>query len=311
MTVFCLGMGLPPLSPQIVIPPLKFMKHPLIVAGTTVLLPIPLIAYGHLYFQRPPRTDQKQILFAGVEYGRSAISRPRPLMLHVVTVDLKKSGVKVLMTPSLPLKAQTTSDFLQENKLQIAVNASYFNHFYEKSPWDYYPHSGDEVTPLGEAITNGKRHGTPIATWPILCFAADNTAKIMKGTCPKSTINAVAGRELLVKQGRPVEKIYDSDNDKPYSRVAVGIDRPGEKLWLIVVDGKQPLYSEGITKTELAQIIANLGADKALNLDGGGSTTLVTATDRGAKVLNAPMRAKLPMNERPVANHIGFYAQPQ
>jgi exopolysaccharide biosynthesis protein len=61
---------------------------------------------------------------------------------------------------------------------------------------------------------------------------------------------------------------------------------------------------------ELATIIAKLGVDKAINLDGGGSTTLVMATSNGAKVLNAPMRAKLPMNERPVSNHIGFYALP-
>jgi exopolysaccharide biosynthesis protein len=286
------------------------MKHQFIVAATTTLLLMPLIAYGRMHYLRPPRTVSEQVLFSGIEYRRSALSNPRPLVMHVVTVDLKKSGIKVLMTPSTPLKARTTSEFLQEFKMQVAVNTSYFNNFYEKSPWDYYPHPGDRVEPIGEAIANGDRYGKPLATWPVLCLSADNKAKIINGTCPKNTWNAVAGRELLVAQGQPINEIFDSRNDKPYSRVAIGIDQKGEKLWLIVVDGKQPLYSEGITKTELAKIIANLGVDKAINLDGGGSTTLVMATDQGSKVLNAPMRAKLPMNERPVANHIGFYANP-
>jgi exopolysaccharide biosynthesis protein len=58
---------------------------------------------------------------------------------------------------------------------------------------------------------------------------------------------------------------------------------------------------------ELSRIFAKLGVDKAINLDGGGSTTLVVDTGNGATVLNAPIHAKLPMNERPVANQIGFY----
>ncbi|NER83080.1 MAG: phosphodiester glycosidase family protein, partial [Leptolyngbya sp. SIO1D8] len=85
-------------------------------------------------------------------------------------------------------------------------------------------------------------------------------------------------------------------------------DAMGERLWLIVVDGKQRHYSHGITLSQLAQIATDLGADAALNLDGGGSTTLVTATPEGAAILNAPTHTRLPMRERPVANQLGFRA---
>jgi exopolysaccharide biosynthesis protein len=88
------------------------------------------------------------------------------------------------------------------------------------------------------------------------------------------------------------------------------VDKAGETLWLIVVDGRQQNYSEGVTLAELAGIAVELGADRALNLDGGGSSTLVMARDRGAKVLNAPIHTRVPMRERPVANHLGVYAQP-
>jgi exopolysaccharide biosynthesis protein len=288
---------------------LEIMKKCLFVAAVTFLLLSPLVAYGRLYFLRPPRTDSAQTLFPGIIYRRDAISDPRLAMMHIVTIDLTKSGIKALVTPQTG--ARTTSEFLQEFKLQLAVNASYFHPFYERSPWDYSPRTGQTTNPIGEVISNGDRYSPSEADWPSLCISGNNIAKIVvRQACPSGTMNAVAGREVLVANGKPVDKIFEANKDRPYSRVAVAVDKKGEKLWLIIVDGKQPLYSEGLTKVELAAIIAKLGVDKAINLDGGGSTTLVMATNNGAKVLNAPMRAKLPMNERPVSNHIGFYALP-
>jgi Phosphodiester glycosidase len=61
---------------------------------------------------------------------------------------------------------------------------------------------------------------------------------------------------------------------------------------------------------DLAEIADSLGIETALNLDGGGSTTLAIATPNGPKVLNSPIRAKIPTWERPIANHVGFYAKP-
>lgn len=69
-----------------------------------------------------------------------------------------------------------------------------------------------------------------------------------------------------------------------YPRTAVGIDEQGRHLWLIVVDGKQPRYSEGIDLEELAEIMVQLGAHTGIELDGGGSATMAVARDTGAKV---------------------------
>ncbi|WP_310483574.1 phosphodiester glycosidase family protein [Chamaesiphon sp. VAR_48_metabat_403] len=229
-------------------------------------------------------------------------------MMHVVTIDLQTAKLKLLVTPKTPNNSQTTSVFLKKFKMKLAINASYFAPFHEHTPWDYYPRTGDPTAPIGEAISNGDRYGVPLKEWPVLCILQGNIAKIIdSGSCPKDTINGVAGRELLVSNGKPTDKRLLAQDDKPYPRVAVGTDRNGTKLWLIIIDGKQPLYSEGVTKVELSQIFTKLGVDKAINLDGGGSTTLVVDTGNGATVLNAPIHAKLPTNERPVANHIGFY----
>jgi hypothetical protein len=47
-----------------------------------------------------------------------------------------------------------------------------------------------------------------------------------------------------------------------------------------------------------------------LNLDGGGSTTLVMQQNQGVRTLNAPIHTNVPLRQRPIANHIGIYAPP-
>ncbi|MGH2414135.1 MAG: phosphodiester glycosidase family protein, partial [Microcystaceae cyanobacterium] len=277
------------------------------------LLLSPFIFYGWRCFLRPLRTDMEQNLYRGITYKRYALSTPRPAMIHIVTIDLKTPGVKAFVTPGFPkpsdreTSARKTSDFLKEFKLQLAINASYFHHFHEKSPWEYYPHSGDPSYPIGEAISNGYRYSSPEANFPVLCFSAQNRVQILKNEkCPEGTAQGVAGSQLLVYDGKAIDN--NLKDDKPYPRVAAAINREGTKLWLIAVDGKQPLYSEGITIAELTKIVTDLGAHTALNLDGGGSTTLVMGSNNGSKVLNAPIHTRVPMRERPVGNHLGFYA---
>jgi hypothetical protein len=293
------------------------LKHLPILLGMA-LLALPLVLYGRLHFLRPPRVVQDQVLFQGITYRREIRAVPHPMVIHVVAIDLSTPGVKPLVTPGLSdttgmqAAAKTTSAFLQAFKLQVAVNASYFYPFREQTPWDYYPRENEGVKVLGEFISNQQRYAPPRQNWAAICFFARRAQVFPKGECPAGTIHAVAGIVVLVENGQPAYHNFRTKEDRrPYSRVAMAIDKTGQKLWLVLVDGKQPLYSEGATILELAEIMADLGVDTAINLDGGGSTTLVIETPAGTKVLNAPMHTKLPMRERPVANHIGFYALPQ
>ncbi|MDQ3812539.1 MAG: phosphodiester glycosidase family protein [Armatimonadota bacterium] len=76
-------------------------------------------------------------------------------------------------------------------------------------------------------------------------------------------------------------------------RTAMGIDKEGRYI-IVVVDGRQKFYSTGLTLTELAYTMQQLGAVDALNLDGGGSTAMVVAN----RVINRPSDGY----ERRVAN---------
>jgi exopolysaccharide biosynthesis protein len=75
----------------------------------------------------------------------------------------------------------------------------------------------------------------------------------------------------------------------------VGVTATG-KILLVVVDGRQPRWSLGPTSSEFAQIMADLGAVTALNLDGGGSSEMVVE----GEVVNRPSDG----HERAITNAI-------
>jgi peptidoglycan hydrolase-like protein with peptidoglycan-binding domain len=79
-------------------------------------------------------------------------------------------------------------------------------------------------------------------------------------------------------------------------------------MWLVVVDGRSS-SSVGMTYVELATFMKSLGADDALNLDGGGSTTMVARMPgaTGVSVRNTPSDGA----QRPVPNGVGFVSTAQ
>lgn len=73
------------------------------------------------------------------------------------------------------------------------------------------------------------------------------------------------------------------------ARTAVVVDKTGEKVYLITVDGRQS-GSPGMSLNQFANYLASLGVDTALNLDGGGSTTMVAQLPgtSSLQVVNSP-----------------------
>lgn len=107
----------------------------------------------------------------------------------------------------------------------------------------------------------------------------------------------LGGGPRLVRDGRvSVEpeggSINGSFSTGRHPRTAIGFN--GGKIYLVVVDGRQPGYSVGMSLAELAQTMLDLGCTDALNVDGGGSTAMWV---RGGLV-NRPSDGR----ERPVAN---------
>jgi len=131
---------------------------------------------------------------------------------------------------------------------------------------------GDEVTIERQFAT---RHGTLPGLWA-------------------NAEHAIGGAGLLVRNGQPIEDWTIEDlrpgfTTERHPRTLIGTDR-AQSIWLVTVDGRNPALSLGMTFAELQQLAARLKLTDALNLDGGGSTTMVV---RG-EVVNHPSDAAGP-----------------
>lgn len=244
-----------------------------------------------------PAAAEPTAIYPGATYEtfeRAAI----PARIHVVTLDLSLTELSAHATEEAQ-RGQTVSAWATANNIQIAINGDYFD--------------VQDFRPAGLAMGAG-------ALWTGSADTADNGfvsfRKIVGGTdvtlsppmdvvsdLPAGTRGAVGGRPLLVaggvaQQGFDCEDLIALPCDRA-PRTAVAVSADGHTLWLAVVDGWQA-ESVGMTAPELAGFLADLGADRALMLDGGASSAMFIANQGG--IVSSPSDGA----ERPVANHIGF-----
>ena len=277
------------------------------------LLSLAATGYSFWYYHRPlPEPIVHRSLFQGITYTREILRQPRPMVAHIVRIDLQTPGLEFLVTPPDPvdgrqLRGQTVSQFLQKQGCQIAINAGGFSPWYAHGPFSYYPHTGDGVDPMGPLMSRGQRFPSTQPAYPALSITRDNRATI--GDIPANAWNVVSCDPILLKDGRLPPSPLPSFWHIRHPRTAVAVDATGRYLLLVVVDGRQPSYSEGVTLPELAEIILRHGGHTALNLDGGGSSALVIAgADGKPQVLNTPCHGRHPPGvQRPVASHLGIY----
>jgi hypothetical protein len=249
-------------------------------------------------------------LFQGVKYLRLPGKSLRMFVAHLLFIDLRATNLSFFVTPAdldtLPsMRASTVTQFLERHQLQVAINANFFHPFHSNNPWDFYPRTGDIVQVLGIAASEGRQYSTQVWAGATAYISKSNRVQIGGGS--DNFWNAVAGDQWLVRDGMNVGV---SDTFGRYPRAAIGVNRTGDKSILAVVDGKQPGYSEGLTLPEFAELLLAHGAHNALNLDGGGSVTMVAADVKGRPVtLNSPIHTRIPGRQRPIANHLGITAE--
>ncbi|NJC95580.1 MAG: hypothetical protein C3F07_13435 [Anaerolineales bacterium] len=259
---------------------------------------------------RPAPVPMKQTLYDGVVYRRVVQIVPHPMIAHVIVIDRTKSKARFLVTPAdlegeYPLSARTTSQFLDEFNVQVAINGDGFKPWWSRSPVDYYPRLGDPVIPLGFTASGGNIYASgrsnEVGIEPTLYISRQNHPSFNRK--PGRVYTAISGDRMLVEKGEVVAGLDGSESEP---RTAIGINRNGRYVYLVVVDGRQPYYSDGATFLQLAQLLVKQGAYFAMSLDGGGSSTLVIEGDDGVPVImNSPIDNYIPGRERPVANHFG------
>lgn len=120
---------------------------------------------------------------------------------------------------------------------------------------------------------------------------------------PERVQELVGGYPLLLHEGVSAYTretgIRPPFSDVRHPRSAIGWRSNGGPVLLLVVDGRQPEYSVGMTLAELAEYLRGRGVTEAMNFDGGGSSTMVIQ----GEIINRPTDLD---GERPVANALAI-----
>jgi exopolysaccharide biosynthesis protein len=241
--------------------------------------------------------------FRGITYIDRVDTEPRALRMHIVKINLAAPGIGFkLSAPAGPLETvrQTTLDFLQQEHAQVAINAHYF------LPWPSVQPNADLV---GFAASNGTVYSgfeLPAQSYALMPYvpainidAANHATLIHRDPAfadgrhileTVSVWNAVSGSAQIVTDGVKTIPEYEPtgvlkpggqnaySNAKSWyaqtnARSAIGISRDGRTLVLFTVDVRGG--STGMQIGEVADVlIRDYEVYQALNLDGGGSTTL-------------------------------------
>ncbi|HWL65753.1 MAG TPA: phosphodiester glycosidase family protein [Actinomycetota bacterium] len=105
--------------------------------------------------------------------------------------------------------------------------------------------------------------------------------------------DTVGGNPTLVENGSISVQQENDPFFTRHPRTGVG-STPDGRILMVIVDGRRPGYSVGMTPRQFAKLFLSLGADWALNLDGGGSTTMTV----NGRIVNRPSDG----NERAVSS---------
>ncbi len=212
--------------------------------------------------------------YPGVRYLRRTSTAP--CTTHILEVDLLHDGLDVEVTG--PEQRWTTvGETARDQGFAVALNGGFWHNY---------------TTPGGMHVSNGESWpGTGDDTiYGYLAILDNGRAKIglpEEIGNPDRVQQAVSGRPSLVRDGEldveHIDPIGTANMRQP--RTAVGVSRNGRRVWFLVTDGRRE-HSRGMTLYEVGRTLEELGAYRALNLDGGGSSTLFVEALGG--IINAP-----------------------
>jgi len=280
--------------------------------------------------------------YKGITYISRSEKSPLTVNMHIVRIDLAEKGISFKLTPpggTLDTVRSTTLDFLNRQHAQVAINCHFFLPFPSSdinanivglaaSQGNVY--SPFEPQPIGAACPD--QSYAIIAYAPALNIDANNRVCIVNRDPaysdnkhilePLTLFNAISGSAQIVTNGLKTIPKYSgppptlnpikgfSDSKSWYSlrkpRTAIGLTRSNRTLIFFIVDGAGG--SAGMTCAEVADLlVGDYGVYNALNLDGGGSTTLAIEDPKTqiGKIMNVPSGTP---NGRAVGSNLAVFA---
>lgn len=242
--------------------------------------------------------------YAGITF-HDEIRKDPPQQLHWMTVDLIDPHISLHVARGGPDPDgagpwQTTlnlpSKIAQREGFEVTINGDFFAS--RRQPKE--PFKVDQwATVAGPAATDSQTWATTPKPRPCLVVRKSGTVTIERISKPgPDDAEVIAGNVLLVSNGKPVTHPNDTAR---HPRTVVGLDPGSTRLTILMVDGRRKGIADGMTYAELAREMINAGCDRALNLDGGGSSIMLLRQGDKWVTKNVPSES-----ERPVASVLGI-----
>ena len=215
---------------------------------------------------------------------------------NYVIVKIKNQNLKFIISKPIYdikknnyyFKGQTTSQFLLSNKVDIAINTSPYeikgNIFYPNGLYIY-----DK-----QIISNAKKDQG------IIIIKDNQIILNPKQEEIKNSNYGFSGFFTLIQNGKYIK--HFKENKHP--RTIIGTDTGNKHLYLITVEGRGTNNSKGISLNEAIDLSLSYGIINTINLDGGGSSTLVIKSNNFSHKLNST--SNFFGQERIVPFHLGI-----
>ncbi|MDC0066944.1 phosphodiester glycosidase family protein [Verrucomicrobia bacterium] len=256
---------------------------------------IPIVIISNINLTAEETKDEKKLDLSslGIKYVNKKTTEPLDNSIHILQIDLKSKlvGPKVELGPDPDGNGK--AEALLSDPRKLASHPSVLA-FINTNPWDSFPNK------------EGKKNRSWYLGQPVDIHGLAGTKSIMRSTKPSGNASvwfdekgkvyfghklvdtpkeATSGFQLIVLDG----KLSVNEGGPRHPRTAIGTDKKSEVLWLVVVDGRQKGYSEGMNLHELATVMKNLGCWSATNMDGGGSSVMGLINENGKmKIMNSP-----------------------
>ena len=231
----------------------------------------------------------------GIKLVSGIKKTPRLIRYYIMRIDLTTPGLEFLTTgrdkdwgkpmPDYPkrnirTKRRTVADFMNTARRPVKQGGLGKNMVvaFNATPWGPWvtPFNHKYADPPGLVISDGVvvTERKQKAQFVIYRDGTVNIVKSIPEDKRTEVLHTLSGFVINARNGKVVSP-GKGDKGSTAPRTVYGLSADRRYLYVLAVDGRQPGWSMGVTNQESAAIIISAGASDSINMDGGGSTTML------------------------------------
>ncbi len=204
--------------------------------------------------------------------------------VNVIVVDQKKAKRRFALT-ALEGKLRRTSQAALDSGAIVAINGSFYN---TRPPYNsvcYLKINGEVIFERSGKM--GDRDGGAVLIDDRGRVSVEQGDPVdLQWVSARTEPSIIGSGPMMLQDGQRIDMGTGAFVTLRHPRTAIGTS--GNKVYLVTVDGRSKGNSLGVNLNELANILKWLGAENALNLDGGGSTTMYIEGQPENGIVNRP-----------------------